>query len=77
MKAGKFFAHFNRIAMQRGEKKKLWTVHWRGACIPAANIEFNVPLRTVFRDYGRQPRARLIGFANNVQVFKDGLVKVT
>jgi hypothetical protein len=76
MKAFKFFAHFNRIAMQRNEPNK-WTIHWRGTCYPATNIEFNVPVHTVFRPYGRQPRARLIGMAVNLETCKDGLIKVT
>ena len=63
----RFFAHFNRINMQRGDPK-VWTVHFRGQCIQGEGIEFNVPVRTRYRPEGKQPRAVLIGSASRVFV---------
>lgn len=57
-----FFAHFNRVSMQRGERT-VWTVHFRGACLPAHEVEFRVPVKTRFRPEGSQPRATLRGKA--------------
>lgn len=64
-----FFAHFNRIAMQRGESR-VWTVHYRGACMPASEIVFRVPCKTRFAPDGRQPRATIRGYAT--KVYNDG-----
>ena len=57
-----FFAHFNRIAMQRGDRA-CWTVHYRGGCYPAVEINFEVAVKTRFRSAGQQPRATLRGKA--------------
>ncbi len=65
MKRYAFFAHFNRIAMQQG-KENCWTIHFRGACIPAAELVFNVPVKTRFLPHGRQPRATLRGRASEI-----------
>ena len=65
MKSYAFFAHFNRIAMQRGEET-CWTVHFRGTCWPAAEIEFKVPVVTRYRANGPQPRATLRGRAQQL-----------
>ncbi len=68
-----FFAHFNRIAMQRGDKA-CWTVHFRGACLPAVEVNFKVPVITRFKPDGRQPRATLRGKASRVVYSGDNLV---
>lgn len=62
MKRYAFFAHFNRIAMQRGDKA-CWSVHYRGACYPAVEVDFKVPVSTRYRPGARQPRAVLRGMA--------------
>jgi len=62
----KFFAHFNRINMQRGNPN-VWTVHFRGTCFQAQEIIFNVPSRTTFNPKGRQPRAKIAGRAHYVE----------
>jgi hypothetical protein len=56
----RFFAHFNRINMQRGNPN-VWTLHFRGMCFQAESIKFNVPITTDFKPNGRQPRATLRG----------------
>lgn len=66
MKQYAFFAHFNRINMQRGDPK-VWTVHFRGQCIQASNIRFEVPMTTRYRPTGAQPRATLRGKASDVR----------
>ena len=65
----KFFAHFNRINMQRGNPN-IWTVHYRGQCIQTKGINFRVPVLTKYKPDGRQPRAVLEGYAN--QCYNDG-----
>jgi hypothetical protein len=55
-KKRKFRLHFNRINMQRG-KDTVWTIHLSDECIPAVDVECHVPVRTVFRPNGPQPRA--------------------
>jgi hypothetical protein len=67
MKKYKFFAHFNRINMQRG-LPKVWTIHFRGQCIQAESITFKVPVKTHFRPKARQPRAILIGKAKSINI---------
>jgi hypothetical protein len=56
MKPRKFKVHFNRINMQRG-LPGVWTVHISKRCIPAREVIICVPVNTVFRPNGRQPRA--------------------
>jgi hypothetical protein len=73
MKKYAFFAHFNRIAMQRGDKA-CWTVHFRGACLPAVEVDFKVPVSTRFRPEGTQPRATLRGMATSVVYNGERLV---
>ena len=68
-----FFAHFNRIAMQRGDKA-CWTVHFRGACLPAVEVDFKVPVSTRFRPNGRQPRATIRGWAHSANYNGERLV---
>ena len=62
MKQYAFFAHFNRINMQRGDPN-VWTVHFRGQCIQCEGIEFRVPTSTKYKPNGRQPRATMVGKA--------------
>lgn len=69
-----FFAHFNRVNMQRG-KPEVWTIHFRGRCIQAEGIEFNVPLYTRYVGDGPQPRATLRGRAVEV-VISNGYATV-
>jgi hypothetical protein len=57
----KFKLHFNRINMQRG-LAAVWTVHYRGQCVPAVNVTLHVPVKTTFRPLGAQPRAWFEGY---------------
>lgn len=60
-----FFAHFNRIAMQRGDRA-CWTVHYRGVCHPAVEIRFEVAVNSRYVAKGQQPRATLRGKARKL-----------
>lgn len=71
-----FFAHFNRINMQRG-LPQVWTVHFRGTCYQCEQIIFNVPTRTTYRPDGQQPRAKMRGMATSVRVGTDGIAVVS
>lgn len=62
----KFFSHFNRINMQRGNPK-VWTVHFRGTCYQAEGIVYKVHTFTTFDPKGRQPRAKVCGRAREVK----------
>lgn len=55
-----FRVHFNRINMQRGNPN-VWTVHNADGCFQVQTVESYVPMRTVFKTNGRQPRAYLKG----------------
>lgn len=70
MKRYRFFAHFNRVNMQR-KLLKVWTVHFRGQCIQAEGLRFDVPVETKYRPNARQPRAVLIGTAHEVNVVNN------
>jgi len=65
MRAYAFFAHFNRVAMQRGSDA-CWTVHFCGTCYPATEIKFDVPVVTRYKPNGAQPRATLRGRAQHL-----------
>lgn len=69
MKKYAFFAHFNRVAMQRGQRA-CWSIHYRGKCHQAVEIVFRVPVKTQFKPEGQQPRATLRGRAS--RVYSDG-----
>lgn len=69
-----FFAHFNRVNMQRGDAR-VWTVHYRGVCYQATEIVFWVPVRTRYVANGKQPRATLRGYARHV-AFEGTIVVV-
>lgn len=56
----KFRAHFNRINMQRGNPK-VWTVHNSKACYQGEKIILMVPVESVFKPNGTQPRAYFTG----------------
>jgi hypothetical protein len=71
MRKYKFFAHFNRINMQRGDPR-VWTVHFRGQCIPCTSITFTVPTYTTYDPDGKQPRAKMVGHARSVIISGDG-----
>jgi hypothetical protein len=71
MKQYSFFAHFNRVNMQRGDSR-VWTVHFRGVCYQTEVIEFHVPMTTKFDKDGRQPRATLRGKARQIFVEAHG-----
>jgi len=60
MKQIKFKAHFNRINMQRGNPN-VWTVHTSRACYQVQEIKIFVPVTTVFKKDGPQPRAHFDG----------------
>jgi hypothetical protein len=62
-----FFAHFNRVNMQR-KLAQVWTVHFRGTCYQVESIKFKVPTTTRFVPEGRQPRATMRGLASTVTV---------
>ena len=68
-----FFAHFNRINMQRG-KPKVWSVHFRGTCHQATALMFKVPLHTRYLPNGAQPRATIRGKAAHIRWDGDTLV---
>ena len=63
MKRLKFKAHFNRVNMQRGNPN-VWTVHNSRGCFQGAEIISSVPMKTVFKKDGRQPRAYFSGYAH-------------
>jgi len=63
----RFFAHFNRINMQRGDPR-VWTVHFRGQCIQCEEIIANVPTYTEYKPNGKQPRAKIRGRAHYVEL---------
>lgn len=71
----KFFSHFNRINMQRKDPK-VWTVHFRNVCYQGTGIIFNVPTSTTYDPDGRQPRAKMVGRARQVEVDKSGTILV-
>lgn len=69
-----FFAHFNRVNMQRGVPE-VWTVHFRGQCIQCREIKFRINVSTRYRKDGKQPRAILRGMAAEVYTI-DGITTV-
>lgn len=72
----RFFAHFNRVNMQRG-LPQVWTVHFRGTCYQTEQLIFTVPVRTRYRPDSRQPRAILIGVASSVNTDTPGTIVVS
>jgi len=62
MKTRKFKLHFNRINMQRG-KSTVWTIHTSDTCYQVEQVKCHVPLETIFKPDGSQPRAYLSGRA--------------
>jgi hypothetical protein len=74
-KTWRFFSHFNRVNMQRGNPN-VWTVHFRGACIQGTEVVFNVPTYTTFKPNGRQPRAKVVGRAHFVERSSGGTILV-
>ncbi len=70
-----FFVHFNRNNMQRGNPN-VWTVHWKGKCYPAREVEINVPVTTRYVPNGRQPRATMRGKANRLHINRDGIIQL-
>jgi hypothetical protein len=75
VKQYRFFAHFNRVNMQRGNPL-VWTVHFRNLCIQARELVFRVSVSTRFRPEGRQPRAVLIGDARAVDI-REGVAYIS
>lgn len=73
----KFKAHFNRNNMQRG-LRTVWTVHFRGRCIPCEGIRFELggPITTLYSPTSRQPRASMNGYARQVKLEKGIAVVV-
>lgn len=74
MKPRKFRLHFNRINMQRG-LPTVWTIHLSDRCIPAREVDVQVPLRAVFKPEARQPRAWLEG-RGVVRVVEEGVYRI-
>ena len=74
-KSYRFFVHFNRINMQRGNPR-VWTIHFRGVCYQVVDYICHVPhvSRYVFR--GRQPRATIRGLAKTVVVHRSGIGEI-
>lgn len=70
MKARKFRLHFNRINMQRG-LETVWTIHLSNQCIPARVVHLKVPVDTVFKPQGRQPRAWFAGKGVIENLYED------
>ncbi len=60
MKQRKFRLHFNRINMQR-KNPRIWTVHTSDKCFQGEQVICDVPVETVFKPLGQQPRAYLSG----------------
>lgn len=69
MKLKKFRLHFNRINMQRGNPN-VWTVHLSNRCIQVKEVKVYVPVETIFKPDGPQPRAYFSGLAQ-VNVHKN------
>src|SRR5260221_13730679 len=69
----KFRLHFNRINMQRG-KPEVWTIHLSDRCIQVSEIDVDVPLKTVFKKDGKQPRAYLAGEGSIAYGFGKGKI---
>lgn len=63
----RFFSHFNRVNMQRGNPN-VWTVHFRGTCYQGEEVVFNVPTFTEYKPKGQQPRAKIRGRAHFVNI---------
>lgn len=59
-KLRKFKLHFNRIAMQRGDRK-VWSIRLSDRCLHAEHIVVDVPLKTVYKATAQQPRAFFVG----------------
>jgi len=59
----KFKLHFNRINMQRGNPN-VWTVCTSRHCTQVKEVRVWVPVETVFKKDGPQPRAYLTGSAD-------------
>lgn len=64
-KTYRFFAHFNRNNMRKGDQR-VWTLHFRGVCYQTPEIRFAVPTETKYKPEGRQPRAVIQGHCKNV-----------
>lgn len=56
----KFRAHFSRVNMQRGDPN-VWTVYTSRGCFHGEKIVLEVPVETVFKPNGAQPRAYFTG----------------
>jgi hypothetical protein len=67
----KFRLHFNRVNMQRG-KPQVWTIHLSDRCVPAREVHVQVPVQTVFRPSGPQPRAWFEGYAVVIGITDQG-----
>ena len=70
MKIYRFFMHFNRVNMQRGSPN-VWSVHFRGTCYMTPKVIVGVPIESVYKPNGKQPRVILRGWARNINVYHD------
>lgn len=59
-RARKFFYHVNRHVVRAGGAN-VWTLHYRGRCIPVNAIVCEVPTQTLYDPAGRQPRCKVVG----------------
>lgn len=69
----KFRLHFNRINMQRGNPN-VWTVHNSRGCFQAQKVVVMVPVESVFKKDGRQPRAYFSGSATLSRLHNGALL---
>jgi len=49
--------------MQRKDPR-VWSIQTSKGCFHAKKVKVEVPLETVFKEGGRQPRAKLKGYGN-------------
>lgn len=65
-----FYLHFNKVAMQRGDPK-VWSIQTTKGCFHAAKVVIEVPLESVFKKNGPQPRAKFRGVGNGYWIDND------
>lgn len=61
----RFFLHYNK-PMSASMGLAVWTVHWRGNCFQALNIQCQVPTETHTRKI--QPRGVVRGYADMLEL---------
>lgn len=67
-----FYLHFNRNAVKQGDPK-VWSIRTSKGCFHASQVIVNVPVKTIYKTKGPQPRAFLKGKGNGYVIeMKDG-----